>query len=120
MASWWKLIAQQMGAMDASGGSYQKRVANFLNAQGLTGNNWEQRIGSKKHFGTTGSYSRRLVDFTKTTVPGSYARNVFLQGELSGHKIAVPSGTLRLSPTVVGEGQIFRLVVPGGGIGVHQ
>lgn len=81
MASWWKSIVANTGAANSSGGAYAKRVANKFGAQSAKGA-YERKIGSHQHFGTTGSFGRRLVNFsgtiTKTpyNTAGSYGRQI--------------------------------------------
>lgn len=94
MAGWWKTIVANTAAANSytspygSGGAYARRVANKFVAQNLTGFNWEQKVGGHIHFGTTGSYGRRLVNFASTQFPtpygtaGSYGRQIARQNLL--------------------------------------
>lgn len=108
MASWWKLIAQQAGAMNSSGGAYAKRMANKLGAQNNTGHSWEAKVANEVDFGATGAYGRRCIDHSKAQAltpygtAGSYGRTILKQNLL----VAPAPGQHSVQP-------------PAGGIGAH-
>src|SRR5882762_7953534 len=81
MASWWKLIAQQLGASSSGTGSWERRAAVALGANNSAGNIWVKKIvtleGAK---GNVGSWTRRLVDPAQVTEDGSAGRALLHQG----------------------------------------
>lgn len=109
MASWWKLIAQQQNAMNASAGPYPKRVATQLGAANMNGLTWEAKLVSRKSFGGRGAWSRRLVNYgaavaqTAYGTAGAYGRSIYNQNNIG---VAVPAGA-------------HSVTVPVGGLGVH-
>ena len=112
MASWWKLIAVQTGALNASTGPFPKRVATQLGAASYNGLTWKAKLVSRKSFGsgsTRGSWERRLVNYgaavsqTAYGTAGSFGRSILNQNNIS---TPVSTGNRSIQP-------------PAGGMGVH-
>lgn len=77
MTSSWKQIALDLGAENASTGSWARRVAVFIGAGSTPGQSWEEKItrflGSLQDIG---SWSRRLVDPHNHGTVGSWPRRL--------------------------------------------
>lgn len=90
MASWWRRIALQVG--DGSGrGSWKRRAAIALGAEGAAGSSWPRRIAET--VGTeqdVGSWPRRLTP-TDAQGPGSWPRRLDASGILYGPRVELSS-----------------------------
>lgn len=72
MASWWRLIATDLGA--SGSGSWKRKCAAFRTATTQTGDNWPRKIVEKvTDQNGNGSWDRRLVG---TTSSGTWARQI--------------------------------------------
>lgn len=81
MASWWRKIALQVGT-GAGSGSWERRAAFALGAQGQTGQSWPRRIARLR--GTqqnVGSWTRRLTPLNATG-KGPWARRLYNSASL--------------------------------------
>jgi hypothetical protein len=88
MASWWKLVAQQLGVPGTGKGSWERRVAEHLGLSSSDLRQWAEKVARAQGLkGNVGSWSRRMIGthapFNTVTGLGNPLR-AMLQGTSPG------------------------------------
>ena len=98
MASWWKLIADQLRA-PRTGGSHARRVAVALGAENAVGNSWPEKIANFTGVASNqGSWAKRLLTIEELRAGGHGAAERLLAQyppgmDISNARYIIPDGT---------------------------